>query len=99
MNAEAKAALEKIGVTDIEPSDITAKYNMEQRKLIEIAKVMAHDPEMFIVDETTTALSEKGREILYHLMHQAAAELNFEEAARLRDEMIELKKMLLELEG
>ena len=32
-------------------------------------------------------------------MHQAAAELNFEEAARLRDEMIELKKMLLELEG
>ncbi len=74
MNAEAKAALEKIGVTDIEPSDITAKYNMEQRKLIEIAKVMAHDPEMFIVDETTTALSEKGREILYHLMHQAAAD-------------------------
>ena len=74
MNAEAEAALEKIGVTDIDPSDITAKYNMEQRKLIEIAKVMAHDPEMFIVDETTTALSEKGREILYHLMHQAAAD-------------------------
>lgn len=74
MNAEAAAALEKIGVTDIDPSDITAKYNMEQRKLIEIAKVMAHDPEMFIVDETTTALSEKGREILYHLMHQAAAD-------------------------
>ena len=74
MNAEAKAALEKIGITDIEPGAITAKYNMEQRKLIEIAKVMAHDPEMFVVDETTTALSEKGREILYRLMHQAAAD-------------------------
>ncbi len=31
-------------------------------------------------------------------MRQAAAELNFEEAARLRDRMVEVKKMLLELE-
>ena len=31
-------------------------------------------------------------------MHQAAAELNFEEAALLRDRMVEIKKMLLELE-
>ena len=31
-------------------------------------------------------------------MHQAAAELNFEEAARLRDRMIEVKKALLDLE-
>ena len=28
-------------------------------------------------------------------MHQAAAELNFEEAAHLRDQMMELKKILL----
>ncbi|MBS6517897.1 MAG: excinuclease ABC subunit UvrB [Clostridium sp.] len=31
-------------------------------------------------------------------MHQAAAELNFEEAAALRDQMIEIKKLLLEME-
>ena len=31
-------------------------------------------------------------------MHQAAAELNFEEAAALRDRMVELKKMLLDME-
>ena len=31
-------------------------------------------------------------------MRQAAAELNFEEAARLRDRMIEVKKMLLDFE-
>ena len=31
-------------------------------------------------------------------MHQAAAELNFEEAARLRDRMVVIKKMLLDLE-
>ena len=32
-------------------------------------------------------------------MHQAAAELNFELAAQLRDEMVELKKHLAELEN
>ena len=32
-------------------------------------------------------------------MRQAAAELNFEEAAKLRDRMKEVKIMLLELEG
>ena len=31
-------------------------------------------------------------------MHQAAAELNFEEAAVLRDRMLEVKKMLLDME-
>ena len=31
-------------------------------------------------------------------MHQAAAELDFEEAASLRDQMIEIKKLLLEME-
>ena len=30
-------------------------------------------------------------------MRQAAAELNFEEAANLRDRMIEVKKMLLDI--
>lgn len=32
-------------------------------------------------------------------MHQAAAELNFEEAAVLRDRMLEVKKALLDLEA
>lgn len=72
MIEEARKVLEKIGITNIDPARITGKYNMEQRKLIEIAKTMAHDPEMFVVDETTTALSESGREILYKIMRQAA---------------------------
>ena len=31
-------------------------------------------------------------------MHQAAAELNFEEAAKLRDRMVQIKKMLQEID-
>ena len=73
MNAAAKAALEKVGIQDIDPSRPTARYDMQERKLIEIAKVLAGDPELFVVDETTTALSQSGRDILYRLMHEAAA--------------------------
>ena len=74
MNAEAKKALEKIGVTHINPALPARMYDMQERKLIEIARTMYSDPDVFVVDETTTALSQSGRELLYRLMHHAAAE-------------------------
>lgn len=66
----ARAALENIGVTDIEPSAYISELNMEQRKLVEIAKAVYEKPDIFIVDETTTTLSEKGRAIVYNLMRR-----------------------------
>lgn len=74
MIAEAKKALEKIDVTDINPALPTQYYDMQERKLIEIAKVMYSNPELIIVDETTTALSQAGRSLLYDLMHRSAQE-------------------------
>ena len=41
---------------------------------------------------------EKLSKELSKKMRQAAAELNFEEAAKLRDRMLEIKKMLLDME-
>ncbi len=72
MIGAARKALEKIGITHIDPALPTYFYNMEERKLIEIAKTLASEPEVFIVDETSTALSEQGRKILYRAMHEAA---------------------------
>lgn len=66
-------ALNKIGVNDINPGMITAAYDMQQRKLIEIAKCLNKNPEIFIVDETTTALSETGRNLLYKKMNELKA--------------------------
>lgn len=53
----------------------------------------AKDPES--MDERE--LKQLARELTKR-MHQAAAELNFEEAAALRDQMVEIKKLLLEME-
>ena len=68
--ADAQALLEKIGVTDIPASAIAGSLSFEDRKLVEIARAFYQLPELFIVDETTTALPQKGRNILYRLIRQ-----------------------------
>lgn len=74
MVTEAGKALEKIGVTHIDPSRPAGMYDMQDRKLIEIAKCMYGDPQLLFVDETTTALSQHGREIIYRIMRRMADE-------------------------
>lgn len=58
-----------------------------------ITNTVTKDPESMDLKELNKLVKE-----LTKKMHQAAAELNFEEAASLRDRMVEIKKMLLELE-
>ncbi len=74
MYAEAKKALENIGFYDCDPAVYIDSLDMQDRKLVEIAKVMYHNPELLVVDETTTALSQKGRNIIYSLMQKMKAE-------------------------
>lgn len=73
MNQACKEALQAIG-SDIEPSLLIDRLGMQERKLVELAKVIYAQPEMLIIDETTTALSHHGREILYKVMRKMKAE-------------------------
>ncbi len=70
MIQEAQKALDNIGATHIRAEVLTGALDMQDRKLIEIAKIMIKNPEVLIVDETTTALSQIGRDIIYHIMNQ-----------------------------
>ena len=92
--------------------EIQQKYNEDHgitpqtikkavRDLISISKAAAagdgelkKDPESMDAKELDKLAKELAKK-----MRQAAAELNFEEAVRLRDRMKEVKQMLLELEG
>lgn len=91
--------------------EIQQKYNEEHgitpqtikkavRDLIAISKAASAGEEEFRKDpESMDARKlEKLAKELTKKMRQAAAELNFEEAAKLRDRMKEVKQMLLELE-
>lgn len=73
MVQEAQKLLDSLGIK-IDASMRTGRLSMQQCKLVEIAKGMYWKPEIFIVDETTTALSQTGRELLYKLMHQLSGE-------------------------
>lgn len=74
MYRAADALLKKFGINHIKGSDPIDKYNFEDRKLIEIVSCVNDDTEILVIDETTTALSLEGREILYRLMHKMAKE-------------------------
>lgn len=57
----AQKALDDIGASHIKAEMITGSLDMQERKLVEIAKVWMKNPELIVVDETTTALSQRGR--------------------------------------
>ncbi|MCD8206120.1 MAG: ATP-binding cassette domain-containing protein [Clostridia bacterium] len=69
LNKYAQLALSRIGINNIVAGAPCGAYDMQDRKLIEIAKCLNKSPEIFIVDETTTALSETGRALLYKCMN------------------------------
>ena len=68
MMRRAQEALDSIGASHIRADEMTARLDMQDRKLIEIAKIMVKEPEVLVVDETTTALSQMGRDIIYKIM-------------------------------
>ena len=86
---------------------IQQKYNEEHgitpttikkavRDLIAISK--AAEEKSKDMEKDLESMDVKELNKLQKKMHKAAAELNFEEAAQLRDRMLEVKKMLLDME-
>ncbi len=74
MFKEAQKALDDIGASHIKADIMTGSLDMQERKLIEVARIMAKKPEVLVVDETTTALSQVGRDIIYKIMDQMKKE-------------------------
>ena len=68
---EARKALSLVGL-NIDVTAPAAAYNFETRKMVEIAKTLYYNPELLIVDETTTALSQDGRDKIHEIMRDFA---------------------------
>jgi ribose transport system ATP-binding protein len=68
MEAEARKALEAIHADYLDPKAMLGTLNFEECKLVEVARAMHANPQILIVDETTTALSRNGRDILYQIL-------------------------------
>ena len=68
INAEADRVLADIGAPEIKGSMMIDALNFEDRKIVEIARAMSTNPDLLIIDETTTALATKGRRLIYALI-------------------------------
>ena len=76
MNREAQMLLDQYGFGRIKASAMVDDYNFEDRKLVEIVKATYFHPKVVVIDETTTALSQEGREELYKQMNRIRDEGN-----------------------
>lgn len=72
MYKAADALLDKFGIAHIRGRNPIDMYNFEDRKLVELVRCVGDATEILVVDETTTALSLEGRQILYKLVHELA---------------------------
>ncbi len=70
MNKAASNILTSLGLGYISPETMVGRLNLEERKMVEIAKAMADSPKLLIVDETSNALTKAGRDHLYRVIQQ-----------------------------
>ncbi len=71
MNRKAQELLDSYNLDYIKATSVIDHYDFEDRKLVEIVRSTWFDPKVLVVDETTTALSQKGRDKLFEVMrHQ-----------------------------
>lgn len=70
MEKKAREILTEIGAGHINPAALVDSYKFEDRKLVEVARALYTDPELLIVDETTSALSLAGREYIYNIIRK-----------------------------
>lgn len=70
MYKKAKELLHDIGADYIHPNDLVDAYKFEDRKLVEVARALYTNPEILIIDETTSALSLSGREHIYRIIER-----------------------------
>lgn len=68
MEQSADAALKANGIDNFRGRDLVDTLSFEDRKLVEVIMVMDADPDIMIFDETTTALSKRGRDLIYKIM-------------------------------
>ena len=73
MVKKAQEILNSLGAQNIDAAANIETLNFEERKVVEIARAMYDEPDILIVDETTTALPQHGRDIIYQVIRDMAA--------------------------
>ncbi len=70
MRARATAALRELGHDDIDPDAPVRSLPLAQRQLVEIARGVALNPGVLVLDEPTSSLSAADTQRLFELIHR-----------------------------
>lgn len=69
LNDQAQKVIDEMGL-EVSATESIDRLSFENRKLVEVIRAMSDEPDLLIVDETTTALSQYGREKIYGIIQQ-----------------------------
>lgn len=64
------ALLKQLGIKNIHPYAVVGTLPLAQQQLIEIAKVLAYEPRILVLDEPTAALAEEETALLLDIIRQ-----------------------------
>jgi ribose transport system ATP-binding protein len=70
MRRRAKAALEEIGLGDVSPETQVRRLSLAQRQMVEIARAVALDSRVLVLDEPTSSLTQRDIERLFALIRR-----------------------------
>ena len=70
----AQEALDRVGLTDVDPFDPVGGLSIAQMQMVEIAKALSQGARILVMDEPTAALNDEEIDILFGLVRQLQAE-------------------------
>lgn len=68
MKAQTRYILEKLGVKNIQPNEVAGDLSVGKQQMIEIARALATEAKVIIMDEPTAALTEREIRSLFNLV-------------------------------
>ena len=74
MRAEARAALERLGMDSLDPDTRVSRLSVAEMQLVEIARAVRQRARVLVLDEPNSALSRRESERLFDVMRQLRAE-------------------------
>ena len=74
MRAEARAALERLGMDKLDPDTRVSRLSVAEMQLVEIARAVRQRARVLVLDEPNSALSRRESERLFDVVRQLRAE-------------------------
>lgn len=66
---DTRALFEDLGITDIDPNEMVGNLTVAKMQMVEIAKAISYNAKLIIMDEPTSAISEKECQHLFRMVN------------------------------